>query len=278
MKKTGTITFHWANNYGAVLQSYALQQFLVKSGYDTEIINYIPLRVKLIQIITDIKNGKSGELEKRRNIEKFRKRELLLSKKKYSSNRSLFKCVDNYSAVICGSDQIWNPSFTLGAEGKPTLSYFLNFVNNGAKKIGYAVSFGTEKLPDKMKNIVYPEIESFSAIGVREQSAKNILSEVYKDAEIVLDPTLLLERDAYERLLVEKTFNSQKVFCYILHNNQKIANEICEYVKSFYKEEYNSQSCKPAFGIYEWLYNIKNSEIVVTNSFHGVVFSVIFHK
>ena len=89
MKKTGTITFHWANNYGAVLQSYALQQFLVKSGYDTEIINYIPLRVKLIQIITDIKNGKSGELEKRRNIEKFRKRELLLSKKKYSSNVSI---------------------------------------------------------------------------------------------------------------------------------------------------------------------------------------------
>lgn len=278
MKKTATITFHWATNYGAVLQAYALQQILIKSGFDTEIIDYVPLRIKAIQFTASAKNRNFGELKKSRNIGKFRKRELKLSKKRYFNNKSLFKCADAYSAVICGSDQIWNPSFTLGAEGKPTLSYFLNFLNSNTKRIGYAVSFGTEKLPDEMKTKVYPEIEKFSAIGVREQSGKEILSDIYKNAEVVLDPTLLLEKDSYEELLHGKAFNKQKVFCYILHNNQRIAENVCEYVKKHYNESYSPKTAKPDFGIYEWLYNIKNSEIVVTNSFHGVVFSVIFHK
>ncbi len=278
MKKTATITFHWADNYGAVLQSYALQHFLIQSGFNTEIINYIPLRIKAIQFIVNAKNRNFRELKKSRNVSKFRKKELKLSKRRYFNNKSLFKCTDDYDIVICGSDQVWNPSFTLEAEGKTTLSYFLNFLNSNTKRIGYAVSFGTEKLPDEMKEKVYPEIKKFSAIGVREQSGKDILSDVFKDAEVVLDPTLLLKKGAYEALLHGKTFNKQKVFCYILHDNQKVAENICEYVKKIYNESYSSKTGKPDFGIYEWLYNIKNSEIVVTNSFHGIVFSVIFHK
>ena len=278
MKKTATITFHWATNYGAVLQSYALQQFLIKNGFETEIIDYVPLRIHIIQTLVNIKNKRFKEFRKERNISKFRKNELILSDKKYKNNKSLYKCGDKYSAVICGSDQIWNPGFTLNAENKVTLSYYLNFLNKNAKRIAYAVSFGIEKLPDEMEKVIYPEIKKFFAISVREESGKDILYNTYKNVEVCLDPTFLIEKEDYDKLLNEKTFEKQKAFCYILHNNQKTAETVCEYVKKMYGEDYTPNVLRPDFGIYEWLYKIKNSEVVITNSFHGVVFSIIFQK
>lgn len=278
MKKISTITFHWVTNYGAVLQSYALQQYLLKLGYDTEIIDYIPLRVKGGQIAYNVRKRNTNELKKEYNISKFRRKELILSKKKYFNNKSLFKCSNKYSAVICGSDQIWNTSFTLWAEGRLTLSYYLNFLDDATKRIAYAVSFGTEKLPDEVKKPVFPEIQRFSALSAREKSGVNILSEVSNNVSLVADPTLLLEREDYEKLLHGKEYKKQDVFCYLLHDGQEAAEKTCEYTKARFNEEYTLKTARPHFGVYEWLYNIKNSNIIVTNSFHGVVFSIIFHK
>lgn len=278
MKKISTITFHWATNYGAVLQAYALQRFLIKSGFETEIINYLPMRIRIIQFLSAVKCGNLKEFRKEYSISQFRKKELILSNKKYFNNKALYKCKNDYSAVICGSDQIWNPGFTLKAENKPTLSYFLNFLDCNTKRIAYAVSFGTEKIPDEIKSIIKPEIERFSAISVRENSGKDILSDIYSNTKVVLDPTLLLTAEDYDKLLDGKTYNKQKVFSYVLHNKQENAEKISEQVKKIYHAKYSTDFTRPYFGIYEWLFNIKNSEIVVTNSFHGVVFSLIFHK
>ncbi len=275
MKKIATITFHWATNYGAVLQSYALQKVVGDLGYDTEIINYVPLRVNMLQKISKILSRDFAFFAKEREIKKFRKRELKVSKKRFHTNRMLFKSVNNYSAFVAGSDQIWNPSFTATAEGKPTLSYFLNFTRD-VKRISYAASFGATELDDDIKHLIKPELDKFSAISVREKTGQIILNTMGIDAAVVLDPTLLLQKIDYEKLCDKsKSIEQNKVFCYALPNGKSEIDSINEFVC----KRFNETVCQVnSMGIYEWLNGIRNSKFVVTNSFHGTVFAILFHK
>lgn len=278
MKKIATITFHWATNYGAVLQAYALQQYLIQCNYQTEIINYLPSRVRISQKLMSVLNRDFSFFKKEKRINEFRKNEMLLTSKKFGTNKALHKCADKYSAVICGSDQIWNETFTLFAEGKPTLSYYLNFVGENTKKIAYAVSFGTSKLREQVKEIVGPQASTFDSVSVRENSGKEILSELGVSSTVVVDPTLLLRKESYEALLEKrKAPETSKVFSYIIQKNQTNAEKISDYISAKFGKKQNKNVYGIDCGIYDWLYNIKNSEFVVTNSFHGVVFSIIFH-
>lgn len=273
----GTITFHWATNYGAIMQAYALQKYLKKLDKETEIIDYLPFRMNTIQKMSKLFSRDVSFFSKERKLNKFRKNELILSKKRYKDNKSLIDCANNYDVIICGSDQIWNESFTNSAEGKPTLSYFLNFAND-AKKIAYAVSFGTDKLSDKTKSVIRPELENFFKISVRENTGKEILSDLDINSQVVLDPALLLSQEDYNELLENKTMpKPQKVFSYIIHNNQTKAVKISNYLKTKYKEEIKGSYYDVNCGLYEWLHDIKKAGIVITNSFHGMVFSIIFN-
>lgn len=273
MKKIATITFHWAVNYGAVLQAFALQKYLLNNGYETEIINYTPTRMKLVMAIISLKKHDISFFIKERRIKSFRKKEMKLSKK-YSSNRKLKKCSNIYDAIIAGSDQIWNQSFTLGAEGKPTLSYFLNFANESTRRIAYAVSFGSPEVNNEYKSVVASEIEKFYSISVREISGKKIVNNFGKPSEVVCDPTLLLDAEVYSAL-AEKTKEIKKlrVFPYIINSSKELPQKISTYISGDQKMNFKFNE-----GVYEWLETIKNAETVVTNSFHGVVFSIIFHK
>lgn len=278
--KVGTITFHWATNYGAVLQAYALQQYLKQNGYDTEIINYIPFRVRLIQTILSLKNLKLAELVKEKKINKFRKEALDISIKTYFTNRSLNKKCHEYDVYICGSDQIWNESFIHYSENKPNLSYYLNFVKSEKTRISYAASFGTNKLNSKIIDLVKPELEKFKSIGVRENTGKVIIENMGLNATLVVDPTLLLERESYERLIEDRKVKEQyHLFSYILHENQIEAEKIGKHIYSKYfninvDKKYNHEP----IGIIEWLYNVKNARFVLTNSFHGTIFAILFQK
>lgn len=275
----GTLTFHWATNYGAVLQAYALQKFLNENGYDTEIINYIPLRVNVLQTLSVMMRCDWRFVIKTSQIKKFRNKEMKISKCKYYNNRKLKNMKTKYKIMICGSDQIWNESFTNEAEGKPTLSYYLNFCDDNVRKISYAVSFGTEKLSEKTKKLITPEIQRFQYLSVREEGGKKILNSLGFDSKVVLDPTLLLDKTEYEQLLKKSIHcKKEKCFSYILHKNQKHAIEISRVVKQYYGEKHKGNYFNLHIGIYEWLYKIKHAECVVTNSFHGVVFSIIFQK
>lgn len=278
--KIGTITFHWGINYGAVLQAYALQQYLKQNQYDTEIINYIPFRVKLIQTIIRVKNLKISEFVKEKRINRFRKQCLNLSRKTYYTNSSLIKKCHDYGVYICGSDQIWNESFALFAEGRPTLSYYLNFVKTDKTRISYATSFGTNKLSPKVINLVKPELKKFKNISVRENTGKAIIQDMGFQATLVVDPTLLLEREPYENLIENKRIKEQyQLFSYILHKNQTTANAINDYVfDKYFNKSVDKKYNQEPIGIIEWLYNVKNSRFVLTNSFHGAIFAIIFHK
>lgn len=278
--KIGIITFHWAVNYGAVLQAFALQKILREKDLDVEIINYKPVLVNLKQALLRIRCLDHKYFLKMIHINRFIKRNVILSKKCYLTNRQLVTSCTSYDVYICGSDQIWNTSFTLKAEGKPTLSYYLNFAPDNKKRISYAASFGTDSLSNDIIKLIKPELVKFSKISVREFSGKKILDDIQVNNRLVLDPTLLLDKEHYDELVLDlknKDIN-QELFVYIIHQNQLNAQIICEYIgDKLYGKKFTNHG-NSSIGIEEWLTLIKKSEIVLTNSYHGMIFSIIYRK
>ncbi|WP_169891051.1 polysaccharide pyruvyl transferase family protein [Litchfieldia alkalitelluris] len=278
--KVGTITFHWATNYGAVLQAFALQQYIISLGYQTEIINYIPFKVKATGILANIKNIRINELIKEKRINKFRKNNLALSTKTFYSNKELVEKCTDYNVLICGSDQVWNEWFLLHSENDVNKSYYLNFAKDKDVRISYATSFGTNELKSEVSEIIAPELKKFKNIGVRENTGKDIVGKLGLQATRVVDPTLLVDKSIYENLLInKKNKKTVQLFSYILHENQNLAHQIKDYLyndklNGFRDNLYNNEPIE----LIDWLYKIKNAKFVVTNSFHGVVFSIIFHK
>ncbi len=278
MSKIGTITFHWAANYGAVLQAYALQSYLISKGVDTQIIDYVPGRVSLTKMLAALKGHNFKYFKKKKLLRKFCEQELRLTKKTYRSNRALTGCKDLYDAVICGSDQIWNESFTLGAEGRPTLSYYLNFVGSRTKKVAYSVSFGTSALQERTVELIAPQVTEFFKISVRERTGQEILNKIGISAELTVDPTLLLTKEKYEKLFINRTLpRPKKVFTYILHEGQKTAQEVCHLVQRHFNQP-QTDGNELYIELCQWLNDLAHAEFVVTNSFHGAVFSLLFHR
>lgn len=283
--KIGIMTFHWATNYGAVLQAYALQEYLTQLKNDVEIIDYVPFtqRKGLMKCFVSrnfltVKKKLKGYL-KEVKIRKFRIEHLKLSTHKYSSNAELCSNPPQYDAYICGSDQIWNPYFTLYGEKKETFSYFLNFAPEGKIRIAYAASFGCEVYSEDLMNLTRPILKTFDAISVREKSGLNILEELgIEDGSLVADPTLLLNVQDYEKLLNKTNIKSQRLFSYILHDEQNEAKKVKIYIKRCIgSDECNDAGQNDSLSVEDWICSIKNSDIVLTNSYHGMMFSILFH-
>lgn len=284
--KIGILTFHWGTNYGAVLQAYALQQYLIKIGHDVQIINYRPERfsiefssifktVNLNQLKNNIKTYR-----KEKKIKKFRAK-YLNETKKYKSEKELQQNPPDLDVYIAGSDQIWNSYFTLKGENKPTFAYYLNFGKKDVIRVGYAVSFGSNEYPQETIDLVKNYIAKFNAIGVRERSGIEILKRIgYQGVNtIVLDPTLLLNANEYQFDINNENTSSKcnKAFFYILRDEKKNVDRLINYMKS---HDYKISYCNSNNDLYveEWINNFKNSDFIVTNSFHGVAFSLIYHK
>lgn len=275
MKKVGTITFHWATNYGAVLQAYALQMFLKQNGFETEIIDYLPFQTMTLSRLAWIKKREFGTIRKERAIRKFRKKYLTVSAVKYRSYGDLCRAADGYGAVLSGSDQVMNFSFLKHAErGRTTPSYYLSFAGENTRKIAYAASFGTDRIPDAYTDFVHKELSSFDWVSVREESACAMLKEIGIESETVVDPTILAPKDIYAPLIDTEEEGRSGVFSYILHKNQKHAYQ-CEskLVEMFGKRQTDAED----YSVENWLKNIRNSTYVITNSFHATVFALLFH-
>ena len=212
------VTFHWATNYGAVLQAYALQHYLKKQGCNVYIIDYVPKKLKKTFWRCLASNPRyyiktfSG-LTKEYAINLFRKKNLALTKT-YHDHKALVDENWGKSIFICGSDQIWNPFFTLHGEGQVTLSYYLDFVPTAARKVSYAASFGAERLTPPMDAIIAQELVSFSKVSVRERSAVNMLKKIGISAELVCDPVFLLSWDEWEKMQTPLKREKKYVFKY----------------------------------------------------------------
>ena len=279
--KVGILTFHWGTNYGGVLQAYALQSYLKRKGYDVDIINYAP-RTHRESILLCLKSRsvksifkRLYEYRKERKFVSFRSKFLSLTQRCYTLD-DVEKQIDSYDVVICGSDQVWNP-YIIDSFGMP---YFLPF-SGRFKKVAYAASLGCNEYPQGALRVITPYLREFAYISVRELSAVNIIKDALLDKGVSLmpDPTLLLNADDLLSLIDEHPLAKDGgVFFYILQENQSLINKIKSLYKAGKTPVFDAHGRFSAMSIGGWLGGIKYSNLVVTNSFHGVVFSILLHK
>lgn len=293
--KIGIITYHRAKNLGAMLQSYALQQTLEKYIGDCEIIDYRNekmennYKVKSTKEIKSIKgkiknlllSKKNKEFEKVR--EDFNSKIQKISKKTYNE-KNIKEVNSEYDLFVTGSDQVWNPKLNYKDS-----NYFLSFVEDNKKRNSYAASFGTNKIDEEDKKEIKKELEKFNKISIREKEGQDIIKQLTnKDAELVLDPTLLLNEKNWDNLIEENRLVKEKyIFLYtiahtpsILDFARKLAKkEKCKiiYFNSGYKKYSGMQNLNKV-SPQDFLNYIKNAEYVVTSSFHGLCFSIDLHK
>lgn len=279
--KIAILTFHWATNYGAVLQAYALQQYLTMQGNEVEIINYYPSKYKKNYInafkTKHIKTlyKRLMDVKKEQYFDTFRKKHLNLTEY-FDTCTKLHIISQKYDCYICGSDQVWNPSFLQYGEKSNTCVYFLDFVNENKMIASYAGSFGVTEYPDKFHELIKKHLQRFNFISVRENSGKNIINNLgISEVSIVPDPTLLLNYDAYMPFVNKNKYSNKYICTYMLHNLKIKSNKkLYSMLADKHLDIIENNNCS----IEDWLSNILNSEIVVTNSFHGIVFSVLFKK
>ena len=285
--KIGILTFHWATNYGAVLQAFALQTYLLTQGHDCKIIDYVPCNYKktlfrcfLTRFPLNIFRNLL-DYNKESRMDRFRQSHLRLTRN-YGSLAELQKDPPDCDVYVCGSDQIWNPSFTRRGEGKVTLSYFLDFGGEQKRRLAYAASFGCTSYPADLIDIIKAPLQRFKALGVRENTGLAILDKIgISDTSLVPDPTMLLRLEDYKGLLPKsETTAVDSVFVYALHSGQKTIQEIRCHLEERNKQtiQYTGFNSHSSLSVEEWLAAIARSKAVVTNSFHGVIFSILFEK
>lgn len=300
--KIGIMTFHRAANYGAILQAYALRSVLCKTGNEVDIIDY---RCKFIEDYYCFvklflpRNWKrflgylihNGNLRPNKELFfSFLKNKNMVTTKQYYTDEQLDDLNLEYDMFVSGSDQVWN-YITAGFDK----NYFLDFVDDDKKKYSYAASFGISKLPIEYEDEYRKRLSGYQNYSVREEAGKKIIRNLLKkNATVDLDPTLLISREEWESL---KDINNKKipsiikgqkyVLVYMIAEDLKlisVANEIAKkidakvlYINDRWKRRKGALNIKNVT-VEEWLYLFCGADFVVTNSFHGVAFSINLNK
>lgn len=297
--RIGIITFHAAHNYGAVIQAYALQKYLLNNDYECKVIDFRAESQRDFNALYPHRNGMKSIVKnvlmlpydkKRRLREKrfefFLNNEISLTDT-FVNEDQLSEIADEFDIFIAGSDQIWNTT----KKADVSKAYFLNFVEYEKTKIAYAVSLGNAQAADLKDFVKF--IRSFDAISCREKSASAIIrSFVDSQVTTVLDPTLLLDNSFFDEI-VKKTDipYSNYIFYYSLDGFDK-RNRNIEELKILSKRLKKSVVIlTPEWpkrvrkfinvvdaGPVEFLALIRDADIVCTNSFHGTALSISFQK
>ena len=292
--KIGILTFHCAHNYGAVLHCYALQETLKAMGHDVKVIDYRPEFLLTPYKVWDIHRDKSyNSFVRRLVLECLKLSKRIARHKAFDSFIQTKLCLTkektilpSFDAYIMGSDQIWNPQITNGFH-KPYFGYF-DFPKENRKYIAYAASMETSSLSQKAKDFYKKALDNFDAISVREKALAELLQHATsKKIETVLDPTLLINATMWDSIAKPPLVHYKYILVYQVRYNkntlriaQSIANQIGAKVieiTSLIYQQYKKnvyQCCSPE----EFLGWIKYASCVVTTSFHGTAFSVIFNR
>ncbi len=281
-KCVGILNFYYENhNFGANLVAFSMQEIIEKIGYKAKIINYNPFPEP--SVIDKYCSSK---------FYKFRQDFLKLTKL-CRSESDLIKLNKQFNTFITGSDQVWRQLIT----GENALHYFLDFVFPSKNILSYGASFGHDYW-DGDENTTRKAIEllkRFKAVSVRETDAVEILEKRFNltGASVVLDPCLLLGEEDYEKLIEfkdEQKVPERYIAFYCLFDSEgrveksKKMNDIksytnCEVVNIAGKRELFLNSERFVYdSIPNFLNNIKNSSYVITDSYHGVLFSIIYKK
>ena len=290
--RIGILTFHCAHNYGAVLQCYALQEFLTKKGHDVNVIDYRP------KVITEVYKWFKKERIIRKNLFSALKELMLLpwKKRRYDQFRNFINCKLNlvpvgtitqkpFDVIIVGSDQVWNFNLTNGFDDY----YWGKFPHpQGTIIISYAVSM-QDSWPNEMSIRIKQNLENFSQISVRETSLATKLKEVSGGRNIfqVVDPTLLLNREDWDALAKESKVTKPYLLLFQVETQNEKAERIAQEMAKrknlpivrlstlvSWETSHMVKNTSPE----EFVSLFKNASFVVCSSFHGTVFSLIFNK
>lgn len=293
--RTATVTWISYHNFGTFLQAYALQQVINKLGFSNAIIDdkrvvmpkgaqydYIKklnfIKQAYIYTCIFLNEHQRKSWFAYREYEKFAKRYLDID-----NDYQTFDDLNNkYDVFIAGSDQIWYPS-----EDIFNPYFYLDFVSK--KKISYAASIGISEYPEDYKDKVKKLLRDFSHISVREEIGQHLLEEfLHKDIETVLDPTLLLEKRDWDKIASQYKISSHPyLLCYMLTYNEKYLSMARSYANKHNlrliiiatEEIYKKYADKLLYaGPSKFITAIRNADTVLTDSFHGTVFSIIYHK
>lgn len=284
--KVGIVTMI-SDNYGNRLQNYALQQILKKIGNDVETLNnpweisynrYYNFFMAAVKTLIYRVTGKPVRYLRTIRFKNFNKKYIKFSRYWLNKDKDINKAAEFYDMFVCGSDQVWN-SEAKEIDGK----YFASFASFD-KRGSYAASFGiNEVIPERTEEFSR-YISGMKYISVREQSGLNIVQSLTnRKAFCHLDPTFLLTAQEWDQIASEEQSKEKYIFCYFLGMPskeliQKINNYagfhnlsvriLCEFINSPYN------TCGPA----QFISLIKNAEFILTDSFHGTVFSIIYEK
>ena len=301
-KEIAILTLYYKNyNYGGQLQAYALQKKLEKLGYNSAQICY--------KLETGYKNKKNIKRILKIILYPLVKIRYLLKNYRWIKNRSgidkkistfsqniphtkiytaknIKKLNDEFDTFICGSDQIWNP---IGWQD----ILMLSFVEKNKHKISYAASIAKNKLNNDELKFLCNNIQDFDYISIREPNNKEEIEKIInKEVFVMPDPTLLLNKEEWKEKVGKRMINEKYVLVYLLGENIEYRKQITKYCNKINKKvifipfvnrnvlewDIKNNKLKENIGVENFLSLIYYADLVITDSFHGLVFSLIFQK
>lgn len=311
-KQVGICACYATRNYGSMLQSFATQEAINKLGYTTEFIRYKKKKspVFIIKQIPRLLNSnlmfdkwmalrkkmllslhptiKDRDDQRKELFHRFGVQHYQCFSEEYYGYANLQKAASKYETVLVGSDQLWTPG------GLPTNFYNLMFVPKEVNKVSYATSFGVSNIPWYQKERTRRYLRRIDYLSVRELRGAEIIEELSdRQARVVADPTMLLTMEEWnERIPFKKIVEFPYIFCYFLGENEahrNIAEELSRktgleivstpVLDSFVKKDLSfGHEQRFDIGPDDFVNLIRNAEYVLTDSFHGTIFSLLYHK
>lgn len=301
----GILTFYWADNYGALLQAYALKRYLEKSGERADIIPYAPYKLAASYWFVPFGGYRleDGSLRYRfyygvflRNLQTFwrfgKRRKLMRAfRRRYLTSAPPVRKAENvslepYRSVFIGSDQVWNPEITAGMDD----AYIGNLPKRGnCRLISYGASFGGAVLSEADQKAFIRHVGGFHAVSVREPSGAKYAGQLLgRETAHVLDPSLLLDRSDWEEL-AEIPPEKDYVLLYqmplrkpLLRYAQALSAHFGKKLVAFSNpaDAHCIQAYEPKAGAgpAEFVGYVRNAFCVITNSFHGTALAILFEK
>ncbi len=279
------LTFPKAINYGTALQAVALKKKLEDYGNEVCFLEHNCPEIEKSNSVFDFREALNPQytiahlynlrdaLKRKNNFKDFQQKYMSFS---YAAPQS-------FDAVVAGSDQIWNYNLT-----NDDWFYFLNYEKSNTKKIAYAGSFGLSKLDESKKETIKNCLLDFDYLSVREKTAQDILKNDFGiNSELVLDPTLLLNEKEWESFYNKDLYSNGFIYVYTVFNSPtlwnfayKLSKQTGKPIRTIRYSKLHKPEAECCFnaGPSEWLSHISAADYVVTNSFHGVAFSINFNK
>ncbi len=290
MTRIGMMTFLHNDNYGSILQAWALQQTLTDMGFDAVHIDYAPGKQEKIRnllmsgnsprLILEGIRKKSATGKMHGGFDEFRKT-CIRTTAPCRDHAALARAAEDFDVLLCGSDQIWSPVWLNPA-------YFLDFSDK--PKVSYAPSLGVKDMPKAGKRRKIARlVKGFSAVSVREQEGADLLVEMAGfEPAVMPDPVMLVPKDKWQSVMDENVPQEKYVLCYFIGDNpsywetvaavaqqENCAVRVIPRTEGARNAGYALEEDVPP---QRWLGLINGAAHVVTDSFHGATFSAILNK